>query len=116
MVATVLYTDEMEPITVFDMPIQYMDRSTINLPVWQAMKVTWVEEDAPLEIEPIKMVTIYRETFVRKGRRHSFWFVNERDLVNALKLRPDFLAGQRDEVDRRVRGALTRGFLMGLSE
>lgn len=112
MVAAVLYTDDMEPVTVFDMPVELAGRRWVDFAIWDASVLPgFIGPDEPIRCEPIKTVTVRAEKFVRNGVYHTFWFVDERDLENALLMRADFLPGQQRTLREKVDGAFMAGVL-----
>lgn len=111
---TVIYTDDMEPITVIDLPYQAY---TIYKPYWRVP----IMEDISIENFSLaesaipatfKFVDICRETFIRKGKKHPFFFSNDEEF--ALLMEPCALPGQikyiRDENKRKY----IQGFLAGV--
>lgn len=111
----VVYTEDMEPITVVDIPQWAWDRlargERINLTVREPISLYW---NKPLDSIPElpKMVSIWGEVFIRRGNRTLFVFT--RDDENALALKSEFLPGQRSTLQERERQARAAGMLHGL--
>lgn len=110
----VLYTNDMEPITVVRIHESLWNR------LWNGDHVRLVvpmpintsqHADFPLR-ERLKMVEIHGEVFVRRGHKHMFVFTNDDE--NALLLRSEFLPGQRKDVQHAQRNAFAQGFLHAL--
>jgi hypothetical protein len=115
---TVLYTEDLEPITVVDLPMWIWERLKIghkmNLPVIEPLQFTPPKDNYPPEFLRPKIVTIWAEKFVYRDKTSLFVFT--RDDENALQLKADFLPGQRGEVQRREQMARIQGFFGGLSQ
>ena len=114
---TVLYDDEsMEAITVIDVPHWALKRlhsgMPIRFPVIEPLRRPILAEAMFPEIGEHKLVTIWFEQFCRKGINH--WFCFTRDSENALRLRPLFLAGQQEEVQRLEQQAFLDGMIAAL--
>lgn len=111
---TVLYTEELEPITVVDLPMWIWERLKMRhmmyLPVIEPLKCTPPNE--PPEFLRPKTVKIWSEKFVYRDKISMFVFT--KDDENALQLKADFLPGQRGEVQRREQMARIQGFFSGL--
>ena len=106
----VLYTDDMEAITVIDLPSWFLD----GLHAGRMMRVPvptppMVSLDVNTKINAsFKMVDIWAERFIRKGKQTWFLFTNNDEA--ALLLRSDILPGQRKTFQDEYR----RGFFTGL--
>lgn len=108
----VLYTQQLEPITVVDIPMWAWERlwkgdaiqlaAQVQYRPWQGDDVTAV----------LPVVAITGERIERNGHRALMLFTS--DEQHALMLRADFLPGQRGELKNRERGAFARGFLDAL--
>lgn len=106
----VLYTDDMEPITVIDLPRGLCDmldggrmvHVAVQTPVNVAASVPPVFADTPP-----KQVSIWAERFRRKGRDHVFLFTRDEEV--ALLLKASFLPGQRREVQEEFKRGLAHG-------
>lgn len=110
--AAVLYSGDMEPITII--PInQFLremlqERGCVRLPVM--LPVHGFEYDAPpLRYEKLRTVEIYTERIVRRGEMHLLLFTHDDE--NALLLRSAFLPGQQQGLNEERKVAFAKGFL-----
>ena len=108
----VLYSDiDMEPITVLDVPAWAFKRirsgESIVMAVPEPLLCCMTQEDISAP-NFIRTVTLWAERFVRKGQEHLFFFT--KDEILALKLKPDFLPGQRATEHERYIHAYAAGF------
>jgi hypothetical protein len=112
----VLYTHQLEPITVVDIPMWLWERlaqgQTIRLAVMESPSL--VPTDSPPDYRPLKMVEIFGERIRRRGHETLMLFTADEE--NAMLLKAEFLPGQRGELRDRVRGAFAAGFLKALQE
>lgn len=112
----VLYADDMEPITVVDLPAraeQYLrERGAVRLAVMLPLRLSVVAALQPPAMEDLRTVEIFAERFVRHGREHRMLFT--RDEESALLLKCAFLPGQQVGLQERERVAFARGFLDAL--
>jgi hypothetical protein len=96
----VLYTDDMEPITVIDIPVEY-HKLALNgrfvIPLIEPMSAVWDPDAMPAYL-PMKTVNVWAEQFTRQGRTHLFFFTHDEEF--ALALKAEMLAGQRKELMR----------------
>lgn len=110
-VHAVLYTDDLEPITVLDLPSHvraYIEsQGRVRIPILEP--VSTVASDGLPFNKTFKAVDIWAERFVRNGRSHLMLFTHNDE--NALLLRAAFLPGQLREVRDRKAEAFGRGFL-----
>lgn len=111
----VLYADDMEPITVVELPEfaeEYLaERGMVRLAVMRPPE--WViPATQPPKFEKLTTVTIVAERLVRNGRAHMMLFT--RDEESALLLKCAFLPGQQAGLQEREREAFARGFLEAL--
>lgn len=110
----VLYTNDMEPITVVRIHESLWNRlwagDHVRLVVPMPIN-TSQQTDFPLS-ERLKMVEIHGEVFIRRGHKHMFVFTNDDE--NALLLRSEFLPGQRKDVQHAQINAFAKGFLHAL--
>jgi len=113
----VLYTEDLEPITVLDLPSSAMQRLTDGgrwrVAVFQPFRLSSIPTRQTPVKEEMKIVEIWAEKFVRKGREQFFLFT--RDEVAALMLRSTLLPGQHKDVQAREREQYMQGFLRGLT-
>lgn len=113
----VLYTHDMIPITVLDVPSQYWEyllhRGSIKVAIPPPMRLSppkW--EDAVPKLE-IRQVTITVERFLRNGQTHVMLFTHDEE--SALLLESTFLPGQLRGLNEIRNEAFTRGFLKAIS-
>jgi len=109
---TVLYTPDMEPITVLDVTPQIQAYLETNERVALAVMepINWLAlADDPVEVATPRYVHIWRERFVRYGKSMFFLFTNNDE--NALLLQTTFLPGQTSAVRAKEQSAFARGFL-----
>lgn len=110
---TVLYADDMEPITVIDLPpmaVEFLkERGRVRLPVLLPFRLPMLNEYATPSKAMLRTVDISAETLVRKGREHMMLFT--RDEESALLMKCAFLPGQQAGLQEREREAFARGFL-----
>lgn len=109
---TVLYTYDLEPITVLELSAaakQHLERyGQVILPVPEEPRLNWVCADHPATLN-IRQVAIYAERFVRNGKESFLLFT--RDDENALLLKAAFLPGQQKHVQDERAEAFAKGFL-----
>lgn len=110
----VLYTHQLEPITVVDIPLWLWDRLArgewVVLAVMERVRfgpnMVDVTTPAPRRVE------IFGERLIR--REHETLMLFTADEENALMLKAEFLPGQRGELRDRQRSAFAAGFLEAL--
>lgn len=112
----VLYTHQLEPITVVDIPMWLWEHLSQGQPIRLAVTapLRLVPNEMPPTYTPSKMVEIFGELIRR--REHETLMLFTADEENALLLKADFLPGQRGELRNRERGAFAAGFLKALQE
>ena len=113
----VLYADDMEPITVIDLPEfaeRYLaERGMVRLAVQMPMMLSFLmAQQAPGIEDGLRTVTIFSERLMRHGREHMMLFT--RDEESALLLKCAFLPGQQAGLQERERAAFARGFIDAL--
>jgi hypothetical protein len=110
----VLFAEDMEPITVLDLPPvaeTHLERyGRVLVPVLQPIGLTPPTE-GPTKKDH-RVVEIYSEKFQRNGVRHMMLFT--RDEEAAMLLRSALLPGQRRDAQDAARAQFARGFLAGL--
>lgn len=110
----VLYTCQLEPITVVDIPMWLWD----NLKRGDTIRLVVVEEPSYVPIytrpvlESMRIVSIFGERFVYKNQESLMLFTHDEE--SALLLKAGFLPGQYAEVQRHERSAFAEGFLKAL--
>lgn len=113
--------DDMEPITVFDVPNRFLreiDRGERGPDLAFAPVM-------PMDIEPYlpddpgpsmaRYCRLHFERIIKDGRT-LMWLCTTRDGETALQLKAAFLPGQVAEVQNRVRGAFLRGLMVAFGE
>jgi hypothetical protein len=91
----VLYTTDLEPITILDLPVWLLEQ----LEKQEAIRVavlrppTWTDEKTPVKDSGVDTVTIYCEKLRWRDNRTKIILVTP-DEELALTLRPDWLPGQ----------------------
>lgn len=107
----VLYTDEMEAITVIDLPQSFLrglrEGIYMRVPVQLPPALEPCENRALPDLS-FQYVEIWAERFVRKGR--DTWLLFTRNDELALLLKSDVLPGQRAAYQSEFR----RGFVAAL--
>lgn len=113
----VLYADDMEPITVIDLPEKaerfLNERGIVRLSVMLPPMLSVLSQQEPPARADLKTVTIFADRFFRRGREHMMLFT--RDEESALLLKCAFLPGQQAGIQERERTAFARGFLEALA-
>jgi len=98
----VLYTREMEPITIIDLPLAVLEfgqkEGFVRVEAFDPPQLVPMHESAPIEMT-FNVVTL-RFDRLRFYNRES-WFVTVDDDVIALKLKPSWLPGQQAEVNQQ---------------
>lgn len=107
----VLYTDDMEAVTVIDVPRIFAKaeppfKNSFVVAVHEPFR--GIASNEPLELRLMRTVTIRIEWFQRKGQYHPFFFINNEEW--ALELRSSRLPGQHKEYHREFE----RGFINGI--
>ena len=114
----VLYTDDMEPITVFNLSQDALkfikEYRTYRIPICDLPDFSSVghEENVCFPIQ-FKVVDIWIEKFYRNKKEHFLFFTRNEEF--ALLLKSDFLPGQRSEIQELEKNSYYQGFLKGLS-
>jgi hypothetical protein len=112
----VLYTDDMEAITVIDLPTWFMEKLHDGrmMRVAAPAPVQFTAEPEPAQtILTLPIVEIWAERFVRNGR--VAWFLFTRNEEAALMLRSEPLPGQRKEFQDEYRRGFVRGLMAAFS-
>ena len=113
----VIYTEELEPITVVDLPMWAIDAMKdgrkITIPVWNLEPFRTPIQGEPLEVE-FPHVVVWAERWERNGRIAHIILTNHE--VLALKLRSDVLPGQLAEHQAQFRRGFITALLAGLSD
>jgi hypothetical protein len=110
----VLYADDMEPITVIDLPAfaeEFLsERGAVLIAVPQP--ISFAPQRCQSMQPHMPIVTIIAERFVRRGQEHMMLFTHDEE--SALLLKCAFLPGQQAGLQERDRKAFARGFLDAL--
>lgn len=116
---TVLYTEDMEPITVMELQpwaMEYLQKNgRVYFAVHRPMSVQALTA-ADFDRVPdctVWQVCIRAEVFIRRGVEHMFLFTSDEE--QALLLKSAFLPGQWGEVRERERQAWGKGFMDALN-
>lgn len=113
---TVLYTEDMEPITVLEVgrwAMEMIERhGYVSFAVDEPLNFAVVADDAAT-FKALKKVTVYGERLIRYGKRH--WLLFTRDEENAMLLKAAFLPGQQQLVNEERARQFARGFLSALA-
>lgn len=113
---TVIYTDDMEPITVINIDAwteKFLnEHGSVRLAVMPIFPINYEDKSAGL-VQSFNIVSIRAERFHRKGKTHTFLITEDEE--TALLLKAAFLPGQNREVQQRERDAMAKGFLQALS-
>lgn len=110
----VLYTYDLEPITIIDVPQEAMDylreRGIVRIPVPTFPKASF-PLSSPIPTE-VKIVTIRAEKFVFGDQETMMLFT--RDEETALQMKATFLPGQLGAIQDLQRNVFAYGFLTAL--
>lgn len=113
---TVLYADDMEPITVIDLShgvLQFLrEQGHVRLPVPMPVQLSARPTPQTPTMADIKIVTIFAERLIRKGQEHLMLFTHDEESARLLKCA--FLPGQQAGLQEREREAFAKGFLDAL--
>lgn len=112
---TVLYTHDLIPITVLDLPAKAMrlieERGYVRCEALEPMPLTVDESRRPYPPR-LRVVTITAERFCR-GRTEA-WMLFTHDEESAMRLKAAFLPGQTGEVRAREQRAFAQGLLTAI--
>lgn len=115
---TVLYTDDLEPITVLELPSwsrDYLERhGVIRLTVTMIKAPVMFQQEKRLICQEYRTVDVWSEPFVRNGETHLVLFTHNDE--NALLLKSSFLPGQRRELRNQLADEFAKGFLRAIRE
>lgn len=114
---SVLYADDMEPITVIELSMlaqEYLKkRGWVRLAVMLPPMLSVLSAMQKPTIDAhIKIVNIEAELFIRRGREHMMLFTKDEE--SALILKCAFLPGQQAGLQERERTAFAKGVLYAL--
>lgn len=111
----VLYTRDLEPITVIDVPprlwhlLTEVGRARLHVPAKLDLRPAAGEIERTTEC---RIIELYAERFRYRGVETLMLFVDDEEL--ALALRPSFLPGQQSAVNAVRNRALIEGFVNAL--
>lgn len=113
----VLYTHDMEPITVVNLPALaeklLNEKGMVTLDVILPICMSILQaEQLPIK-EYHKTVTLFAERLIRRGQ--EYMILVTKDEENALLLKCAFLPGQQAGLQEQKRIAFTHGFLDALA-
>ena len=112
----VLYTQQLEPITVVDLPMWALEKlgkgEYINIPVPLPPVLVPGRFPEPVDLYREQRVVIHGERFTRRGCDVLMLFTNNEE--TALMLKAAFLPGQEGEVQNRQAKAFASGFLRAI--
>lgn len=112
---TVLYTNNMEPITVIDISesgVRYLEQyGHFRMAILQPANLSYYTSYNHI-VERFPDVTIRAEKFIYRGSPHMMLFTDDEE--NALLLKSSFLAGQTSHVNKLKREAYSEGFFRAL--
>lgn len=116
----VIYTDELEPITIIDLPIDFCrmgyERRFVRLAVMMPISVM-------IELDPLDsdchIVTLVFDKLNKRNKHGQLiesWIITTDDEVLALKLKPGWLPGQRGAINdyERIIDSLSTALLSTL--
>ncbi len=110
----VLYTHQLEPITVVNIPMWLWDRlgmgEPIRLQVIEPMQVSLSKTNEA--VPRYRVVSVVGEKICRRGHESLMLFTADEE--DALLLKADFLPGQRGEINSIAHGAFASGFMRAL--
>lgn len=114
----VLYTEDMEPITVIRLPAGAMDfvrkHGRITLAVQRPIEVTLDLLNNSAFLPAPLMVDIYADLMVRRGVRHVFLVTPSEEA--ALLLKSELLPGQQSDANEARRHAYAKGMLRAIQQ
>lgn len=111
----VLYTYDLEPITVIELPISLWELLWLGRPIRLHVvePVSFEKWQEGTHFEPLKIVEIFGEKIIRRGKQGLMLFADNEEW--ALRLKASFLPGQYFELQSRERGAYISGVLRAIS-
>ncbi len=101
----VIYTRDMEPITIIDLPLWALElaerRAHVQVEVINPVLLEPTSESVQIQSITARAVTL-EFTPIRLGSARS-WIITTRDEVLAMLLRPSWLPGQRGSINQYER-------------
>lgn len=114
----VLYTRQLEPITVVDIPMFLWKRlsngESINIAVVEMLDYRDLRTPGPPSMDRVRVVSVYGVRL--RLHEHETLMLFTGDEESALLLQAEFLPGQRRELQGREQSAFARGFVRALNE
>ncbi len=107
---TVIYTHDMEPITVVELrswQIEYLERHGVVTLAVMPDPARWMSTDELLTATPMPYVHVAAKWFRHNGERHMLLFTRQEE--TAMALESEFLPGQRRKLREHEREAFGRG-------
>ncbi|WP_275272311.1 hypothetical protein [Limnobacter sp. P1] len=101
----VIYTDDLEPITIIDLPIDFCrmgyERRFVRVAVPMPLMATPMQEDFsfPNDIHIVTLMFDKLRKRNKQGQVIESWIITTDDEVLALKLKPAWLPGQRGAIN-----------------
>lgn len=99
----VIYTDDLEPITIIDLPIDFCrmgyERRFVRVAVPMPISVMLETDPLPLEDHIVTLKFDKLKKRNKQGQVIESWIITTDDEVLALKLKPAWLPGQRSEIN-----------------
>lgn len=113
----VLYTQDMEPITIIDLPyeVHNFEFDVYRVPYFRPLEPIAYQDNSSIKIEyePLLNVYIHIEKMHRNGKIYPFFFVETQSEELALLLKPEYLPGQLNDMRRKQRDAFISGIIQG---
>ena len=114
----VIYSRDMEPITVIDMIPSYWDHlyrvGFISFSVPRPFTPNFDNEDAGFYLAPL--VVRVTASLIRTTNDEGFILLNTEDEATALMMKCGFLPGQRAALNEEKKRAFAKGFMHALSK
>lgn len=97
----VLYTRDMEPITIIDLPMWALEQGERQRIVWVAVmdRLPALSDPSPINIESLKMRTVSLHFHRITLREKRGWMILVDDEETALELTPSWLPGQQRRIN-----------------
>lgn len=112
----VLYTDDMEPITVVDIPMwgieMLRERQVFRIEVPTSVRTAFGPVYGDRIYSDTRIVSIWAEPIMRHKRIHWLMFTRDEEMALALKSEP--LPGQRKEMQEEYRRGVADGIIKAL--
>ena len=111
----VVYTEDMEPLTIVDVPPNILEFShcVYRFPVYKDLPVCAGKYDQDT-MATFEIVEVFVERLHRNGKIHALLIAKFDQEELALLLRPEYLAGQLSDLQRKQRQAYLTGLAEGI--